>query len=157
MNEIVRHYRANDDWFCQGCNVGYGDQDPQIGVRGLREPLYCMVCKTNLIDAGYAYYPEDVIIAEVLAERSRQDGLWKQQNHPSVGGDISRYELPTEQRAKELCEDTFKAGNGTWAHIILEEFVEAVNAKDETHRREELVQLTACCLAWIECLDRRNV
>ncbi len=93
----------------------------------------------------------------VIAERTRQDAKWGEQNHPSVPHDAcASLGLPVEMYAKILNEDAVDAGALTWGHIALEEFVEAVCARDETHRREELVQLAAVCVAWIQCIDRRE-
>lgn len=71
----------------------------------------------------------DKIITEILNERVRQDEKFQVQNH-----DPDR-----------------------WAIIIGEEFGEVCQAilkKDMPNYREELIQVAACCMAAIECLDR---
>jgi hypothetical protein len=42
----------------------------------------------------------------------------------------------------------------TWAHILTEEFYEALAEADPEKLREELVQVAAVAVAWVECLDR---
>jgi hypothetical protein len=76
--------------------------------------------------------------AEIRFERIRQDMKWGEQNHD----------------------------NYYWSAILGEEFGEACkcaldfpNARkfgdNETRLREELVQVAAVAVAWIECIDRR--
>jgi hypothetical protein len=108
------------------------------------------------------------VLREVAAERVRQDAKWGQQNHPSVDQTLARrrggctqermceeYEIPSEDRAKQKCENATANGTVTYAHIAVEEMSEAVSAKYDTARRVELVQLAAVVVGWIEAIDRR--
>ena len=110
------------------------------------------------------------VVIDVLTERVRQDCKWGVQEHPSVDkGLLSRptscsplrmaeeYEIPTADRAKALCQIAAERNACTWAHIAVEELCEAVEAgvTGDVECREELVQLAAVVVAWIECLDRR--
>lgn len=108
------------------------------------------------------------ILDEIRAERARQDAKWGQQDHPSLTPYIlnnltdsvdypSYYDLPLEAIAKENCEDAFKHGEGSYAHIAVEEMCEVVAAPNDDLRREELIQLAAVCAAWIESIDRRKL
>lgn len=104
---------------------------------------------------------------EFANEREKQNSKFGQQNHDSVISDEKNhyqfytnplslyYEIPTEQTAKVLCQGRAKLNVCTWTDIALEEFCEAVYAKDDVERRKELVQLGAVITAWIECLDRK--
>jgi hypothetical protein len=103
------------------------------------------------------------VIEEIKEERKRQDAKWGVQNHPCLDlGLLNRspermceeYEIPTESRAKQLCDRSFLVGSGTFAHIAVEEMSEVVSAFDIHKRREELIQLAAVCVAWIEKIDR---
>lgn len=107
------------------------------------------------------------IFEEIKLERIKQDKKWGVQNHPCLdevllkreGGCTpermcEEYEIPSENRAKKLCETAFKRGVGTYAHIASEEFSEVISAFDIYKRREELIQLTAVCVAWIQKIDR---
>lgn len=93
------------------------------------------------------------------------------QDHPSVVGympgwkDTDEYQavarsiiyrIPTEELAKDLCEEAARVGVTTWAHIAVEELSEAVSAPNDTERRKELIQLAAVVVSWIECLDRNG-
>lgn len=94
------------------------------------------------------------VLEAVIVERAVQAARWGVQDHPSVDPALS-YGIPTELRAKAACDMAGQAGVLTWAHIAVEELAEAVDAVDEVARREELVQLGAVVVAWIESIDRR--
>lgn len=109
------------------------------------------------------------VLAEVLAERQRQEAKWGEQNHPDFdqtlltrpgGCDEERmamqYEVPTEARGKQLCQGAFEKKQGTYAHILVEEVAEAVGACNAppAKLREELIQVAAVAVAWVEKLDR---
>ena len=68
----------------------------------------------------------------VEQERNAQDAKWGEQNHPNL----------------------------LWLGILGEEFGEVSKALIEgdpiDHVREELVQVAAVCVAWLECLERNE-
>lgn len=102
-------------------------------------------------------------IEAALRERVRQLAKWGDQSHPCVPWEIEPARAwdermvaeQMERAAKADCEREFKAGRGTWWHIANEELAEVLAAPPEK-RREELVQLTAVCLAWLEDLDNKT-
>jgi hypothetical protein len=105
----------------------------------------------------------NMIFEEIRLERQKQDEKWGVQNHPCLDLKLmhrspdrmcEEYEISTENRAKQLCEMAFKKNCGTYAHIANEEFSEVIASFDIYKRREELIQLTAVCVAWIEKIDR---
>lgn len=78
----------------------------------------------------------DLVLADVLAERIRQDDQWGEQNHADH-----------------------------WWHLILTEEVGEVaqavlhdwfGGPAEDTVREELVQVAAVALSWLEAIDRRR-
>jgi hypothetical protein len=104
---------------------------------------------------------------EIYQERLKQDNKWGEQNHPCLdqvllnrpGGCTPQrmcenYEIPTEERAKYLTDICAQDESITYAHIAIEEMCEAVSQFDTVKRREELVQLAAVVVAWIEKIDR---
>lgn len=103
------------------------------------------------------------IIEDVLAEVARQDIKWGIQHNEAldpilIEGGANRmaeeYEIPSESRAKFLCNMASNRDELTWAHIAVEELAEVVACmKDKKAMREELVQLTALCLQWIKDLE----
>lgn len=105
---------------------------------------------------------EENILRDVLTERQRQFDLWGDQDHPSVcKSDENRpiteiYGLPTAAEAREDVEVSRELGYLSWAGIATEELSEVVEARTEEERREELVQLTALLIGWIEAIDRKS-
>jgi hypothetical protein len=102
-----------------------------------------------------------LIVDEVGAERTRQDLLWGQQDHPNApkrknGGVLMALQA---SNAKKVYENAAKRGAVTWPLILTEEVAEAYEQAalgDEAALREELIQCAAVCVAWIECIDRRK-
>lgn len=116
------------------------------------------------------------VLAEVLAERARQEAKWGEQNHPDVdvvlieregGCTVERMAeecgVSTARRARANLDGEARMGRATWSLIAVEELAEAIEAATlaAQHRvalsslREELVQLAAVAVAWVEAIDRR--
>lgn len=122
------------------------------------------------------------VLKEVFEERKRQHAKFGEQTHPSTPAPLNQfvyeqpgeplneaeslvcgmmlcehYRVPSESLAKHLCRSRFDAGQGTYADILIEELSEALAAavRGEGHAREELVQVAAVAVAWIESIDRR--
>ena len=117
------------------------------------------------------------IFDEVNQERVRQDARWGEQNHPdvdrvltdrpgacSVARMCEEYGIPHPSRAKAECDGAARIGQCTWAHILVEEIAEAVEAATLAQLgqgplaalRKELVQVAAVAVSWIEAIDRRG-
>lgn len=107
------------------------------------------------------------IFNQIVDEIDRQDEKWGDQTHiPSVdpyllairdrGVNLAEhYEIPSESRAKMICQLAVERGEVTWGHIAVEEMAEIIGAMgDEKHRREELVQLAAVLVQWIHKIDK---
>ena len=107
------------------------------------------------------------ILQEIRTERQRQDAKWGIQNKPCLdpvlpyreGGCTPQrmceeYEIPTEERAKYMCDTAANNKTLTYAHIAIEELSEVVSTFDVIERRKELIQLAAVCVAWLEKIDR---
>lgn len=100
------------------------------------------------------------IFEEIQTERVRQEEKWGEQDWKLVNHQIkdkeAYYKIPTEEKAKEVCDGRMSDGNASWADIILEEFCEVVYAKDKEEMRKELVQMIAVSVAALESLDRNG-
>ncbi len=81
----------------------------------------------------------DLVCGELIVERARQEDKWGQQDHD----------------------------DGVWALILGEEFGEACqaalgesgkggDANTATRTREELIQVAAVAISWIQAIDRRT-
>lgn len=110
------------------------------------------------------------IYDEISIEINNQIQKWGIQNHPSLDQTLlnrkggctplrmcQEYQIPSEIIAKQKCDNAFIKGEGTYAHIALEEFAEVVSEFDPVKRRQELVQLAAVCVSWIGSMDRNEI
>jgi hypothetical protein len=90
---------------------------------------------------------------DVLAEAHCQTDKWGVQRHPDGTGPCYAFHA---QDARERCNAAANAGEVTWRHILIEEVYEALAETDPERLREELVQVAAVCVSWIEDLDSRE-
>ena len=91
------------------------------------------------------------VIEDVVAERYRQDERWGQQDWPDMS--------PHDDLAGELLEADARRDLGqapTFSAILREEVGEALQEIDPVGLREELVQVAAVAVQWIEAIDRRG-
>jgi hypothetical protein len=69
------------------------------------------------------------------------------------------YGIPSAPRAKANTDLEFRRGNGTWAHILVEEVAEAIEAAvvgaPHADLRAELIQVAAVALRWVDTIDER--
>jgi hypothetical protein len=105
---------------------------------------YCPMC---------AYPSRAAVLAEVAAERARQDNRWGEQNHPDGTGEPGSDSIAAA--AQLLCQGAAVSGHLDWLHILREEVAEAFAESDPARLRAELVQVAAVATAWIEAIDRR--
>lgn len=101
----------------------------------------------------------DNVFADIVAERERQETKWGEQNHPSTGGTFpaswrEQYGVDAE-KWKSINDERVHYKQLGWDGILLEEVLEALAEEDPERIREELVQVAAVCVNWLECLDRR--
>lgn len=76
------------------------------------------------------------IVDEILNERKKQDIKWGQQNHNNA-----TWNLILSEEVGEVAKSILEARFG--------------NARLE-ETREELIQVAAVALAWLECIDHRE-
>lgn len=109
------------------------------------------------------------VLFDVAAERARQEEGWGVQRHWDGIGPLRQLALdgraPTYANLAILMKDRYSALRShrrgpDWATILLEEVFEAVelpgDAASADMLREELVQVAAVAVAWIEDLDSRK-
>ena len=93
------------------------------------------------------------IYEEIWLERRRQDTKWGEQDHENGTG--KKFER-TRDWARDRCNSLFTAGTGTWFDILLEEVYEAAAEEDSKQLKEELYQVAAVAVAWIESIERKQ-
>jgi hypothetical protein len=94
------------------------------------------------------------VLRQVNAERQAQEAKWGEQNHPDGTGSLS-YAARALQ-AKYQCQQAAEEGRITYRHILEEEVWEAFAESDPTKLRDELIQVAAVAVAWVEKLDREG-
>ncbi len=101
------------------------------------------------------------LLMEVWDEMMAQDCKWGEQNHPDlprpygIADNHLLLGVPSADGARDNCEAWHRAEVGTWAHILIEEVCEAIDAPTEADLRTELVQCAAVIVQWIKAIDRR--
>lgn len=104
-------------------------------------------------DLNYRYAD---IWTEVFDQLERQVRKWGIQDHPD-GTMASAFSLAGAEQAKETCEWMRENGDLAWIHILDEEVLEAFAENPGTEElRNELIQVAAVAVAWIENIDRRK-
>lgn len=111
------------------------------------------------------------VLIEVERERTRQDAKWGPQNHRDLPDRWREWGwgreqvaqilvVPTAKEAKDNCDyESDVLQSPTWSHILTEEHAEAIEQAalgDRAKLREELIQVAAVAVAWIEAIDRRT-
>jgi len=92
-------------------------------------------------------------LAEVAAERARQDAKWGEQDHPDGTGGGNA--IAAAVGARMQCQLAAKEGALTWRDVMREEVGEAFAETDPAKLRAELIQVAAVAVAWAEAIDRR--
>lgn len=104
------------------------------------------------------------ILEKIYKEVEAQHEKWGRQNHPFITRTerveltsdqvCKRYCIPTETQARDSVETQAKAGELTFADILLEEVSEAISAKSVTDTITELIQVAAVCVSAIDSIQR---
>lgn len=95
------------------------------------------------------------VLAEVAAERARQDAKWgSDRTLPDGTGWLAQ--KARARRLRERCDQNFEQGNGTWADVLGEEAAEALAETDQEALRNELIQVAAVAVCWVQALDARK-
>jgi hypothetical protein len=128
------------------------------------------------------------VLDDIAAERERQWAKWGDQSDiadadPMIlarlgeryGGThvgpsavavrlAQEYEVPTEARAKFICQTEAARHGGTYFGICMEEVAEVLDAVAHAHAaddpsilRAEVIQAAACFTQWAEAIDRRGL
>ena len=106
----------------------------------------------------------DGVLSEVRQERTRQEHLWGQQDLPTGTGPLTRPLLPLSPAKGKDVEDAFRRrtdwatnhGSLTYADVLLEEVFEAMAEVKPSRIREELIQVAASAVKFIESIDRQT-
>lgn len=104
------------------------------------------------------------VLADVRAERTRQFATYGL-NDDLEYGTGQPWLLPFAWSPPESVQAWFRSDyeeyeaqhrKPTWMHLIREEVAEAFAETDPTRLREELLQVAALCVSWIEKIDAKE-
>jgi hypothetical protein len=129
------------------------DGDVQVGVTASAERA--------LIKAGWTppsadgAEPTVGVLAEIAAERLRQNAKWGEQNHLDGTGRPGDAETAVLDRAKCKANGPDGPDVDNWRDILQEEVSEAFAETDPELLRVELIQVAAVAAQWVEAIDRR--
>ena len=106
------------------------------------------------------------VLDEVRAERARQFARYGTNEVQEDGtGPRVRWLHPLSSLRAEFVEEGFRTdyaeterngGQVTWMHLVREEVAEAFAETDPQRLREELLQVAALCVSWVEKIDARE-
>lgn len=106
------------------------------------------------------------VLLDVAAERSRQVARYGHNDDLQDGtGPRTAWLLPVAAHPATEIEQIFRGdyedyeeetGKPTWAHLVREEIAEAFQEADPERLREELIQVAALAVSWVETLDART-
>ena len=101
-----------------------------------------------------------MVLFGVRIEREQQDHKWGEQNHPDgTGSDLQvmgRSAGAWSVLLRQDCQAAADRGDVTWFKVLLEEVFEAGAETDSKRLMEELFQIAAVCVAWIQAINRRS-
>lgn len=97
------------------------------------------------------------VLEDVRAERYRQIEKWGDDSTKDHEDGTGHWQYQQAAlRAKAATDFHAEHGGLTWRHILAEEVAEAFAESDPDNLRDELVQVAAVAVKWIEALDRRE-
>lgn len=122
-----------------------------------RERLRLSGGKGEAVSEAWSWRPVDqrVAVLEVVAEADRGRRLFPKAVDYPDGTRNGGMNLVQREQAKNACDRAAREDRCTFAHVLAEEFWEAMCEEDRDALRTELVQVAAVALQWIENLDAR--
>ena len=102
-----------------------------------------------------AVFPQTraLVFDSVNKERDRQEAKWGAQSWPNGTSDEYRW---VADAYRNVCNDNMKDGTVTWHDILLEEVFEALGEEDADKLENELVQVIAVAVNWVEDIRRKR-
>ena len=108
------------------------------------------------------------VLKLLIKERKRQVRMWGEENLPDFaphlinrpggveGSELAKHHGIDFHRAVNACDEAEAQGNLSWMHILTEEVGELLIADGHDELRDELVQVAAVAVAWVEAIDRKG-
>lgn len=102
----------------------------------------------------------DKTLQDIRNEVNRHVELWGIQHHRDINGITSDYGFPPAQELRTIWEDERSDEQMSWTSILGEEFLEAIEeaeAGNEDALIEELLQVSAVSISWIQDIKSRRI
>lgn len=97
---------------------------------------------------------ERVALIDIAAEADRGARLFPKAVGYPDGTRNGGMNLVQREQAKNACDRAAREDLCTFAHVLAEEFWEAMCEEDRDRLRDELIQVAAVAVQWIEHIDR---
>lgn len=101
-----------------------------------------------------------LVLQDVLLERGYQHQTWGDNRDLEGGtGPQCTWLLPIDSNPASIVEEAFREeyqeyerehGKPTWVHLVREEIAEAFKENDQQFLQDELIQVAALCVSWVE-------
>jgi hypothetical protein len=92
-------------------------------------------------------------LAQVLGELHLQDMKWgPARQQPNGTGPRFNFDAGLADHYRQITNENFANGRGTWADILTEEFYEAMAEENPRKLKAELIQVAAVAVAWVVSL-----
>lgn len=105
------------------------------------------------------------VLEQVFEERLRQVAQYGHNEDLENGtGPNARWLLPASSNPAKVLQEQFReeyeeheaaTGKPTWMHLVREELAEAAESDNPERLAEELLQLAALAVSWVEKLENR--
>lgn len=95
--------------------------------------------------------PTSLVLLEVMEERRRQDERFPDQHLPNGTADLGDANAEIQAKARVRANESL--GILTWRDILDEEVAEAFAEREPSRLREELIQVAAVAVRWVEDID----
>lgn len=104
------------------------------------------------------------IVKDIKTEMKIQESKFGEQNYPILDKQLigrgslrmsENYEIPSEDRARQLVEIHAKRNELTWMHILIEEIAEIASCETSEYLYEEIIQ-SAAVLVQMALSVRKN-
>ena len=125
-------------------------------------PKRCRTHGGKLDDQGWC--PTVKVLLEVERERKMQFAKYGT-NEDLEDGTGGQWAWPVSASSANGLEERFRVdydkhearhGRPTWMHLVREEVAEAFQETTAERLREELIQVAALCVSWVEKIDTRG-
>lgn len=135
--------------------MGYFATARAILAGGDEEAIETLLRARQLIVRAGSMGMRDALCA-IVTERGRQKKLWTHDGDDLVDGTGGALAAELVAVVTRLVDSLNETPENTFAHVLVEEVLEVLDASEPANLRNELVQVAAVAVKWVEAIDRRE-